>query len=1122
MLSTKTRLLEPAIPLSVLSESKAWLSILEKFLDGTPVPNGVAGAAVELIKVAENVTKFKEDCMSVAYLAYQITDGILEATKGVKAEDNPRLADDLNSFRKKLENITVQLKELSSRSVLARILRQDAMASAITKAKTELNNQIVVFNIRHGINMQVVMTSQYQLLKQQIENLESKISSPAMLSEQNPLFIATKLPPPPPYIFGRDQLIQEAIEMILSRAETTTPARVPIMGAGGIGKTTIARAIAYDHRICAHFKSHRYFVGCDTVLTAHALVQELTNILHDLTSTTSQESFQDLLQAISRMGPCLLILDNFETPWSISEQRVHLDTLLGHLNGLSNVSIVLTMRGKSRPTTVTWTSTSFASIPPLEVSAACDAFLAIADMKDTPETAVQDLVKTLDCVPLAITLMAKLAMVGGSVTELQRQWDRDPSSMMADEVEDRASNVEYSIQLSIQSPRLQQFPQALDLLKIISMLPNGVNRADLDSIAGDVKGLSRAIYILQEVSLIDQDHGDRLKVLSPIRAYVMSKLPPSQEASSQVYLFFWRLAEQYSEHVSETGDLSMIDPGTLHAELGNLNYLLTTALKEDEITKEIIQAAHDFTTLLYWTIPSNELLQILLDRDSWPCDLLLKAKCHQLYSDIATRAGNFAQASQSISIATDIFRTLDNLLGVAQCLQSLGDIAKLQGQQSAAKSLYLEALELFETADGKLGYAQTLQSLANMECANRNHSVAEDLYKDALYQFIALEDVIGSAQSLVGLGEVAQTKDEYELALEYFGKAREQFLQIGHMQGANHSLAGLAGAAAMQGRFKVAIPQFLEAQKQFQVIGDVMGEMQCSQALGDVARVQGRAVEAQVLLHKANIFFHHLGDMLASNQCLQALGDLAISEGDWKLAEDIIISAKSRFDEMQKKLESSQCVLSLGRLARKQGHFKVAQEFLSTALEQFQSIRERRGAAECMRQIGLIHLAQNNDKGAFNYLKQSLEQSKMLGVLVAVAECIEGISWVACKDPKRYEEATKLLQEAQAMYGEMDIEKKHERSVRVLIGLMLSVPVGMPTQLCAQTHGTLGENASNPFQQLSIDSTSAAQLEQDDIDFGADNCSSSFFYKPLRPVPGGEPGGQPISGGYLSTKHKYP
>ena len=115
--------------MAILSETKTWLTILDKFCNGTPIPSGVAGAAVELIRVVEvfpdlslfkletseltrfwfglgvlllqNVKKHQEDCFDIAELVYQITEGVLDATYGMKEDEmNGRLAEDLRIFER--------------------------------------------------------------------------------------------------------------------------------------------------------------------------------------------------------------------------------------------------------------------------------------------------------------------------------------------------------------------------------------------------------------------------------------------------------------------------------------------------------------------------------------------------------------------------------------------------------------------------------------------------------------------------------------------------------------------------------------------------------------------------------------------------------------------------------------------------------------------------------------------------------------------------------------------------------------------------------------------------------------------------------------------------------------
>jgi hypothetical protein len=180
------------------------------------------------------------------------------------------------------------------------------------------------------------------------------------------------------------------------------------------------------------------------------------------------------------------------------------------------------MRGAERPSKIKWTRPFLPALEPLSDDAALQIFADVAD-DDHDEASVKKLMALTGNLPLAVQLVANVASYEGCASTLLR-WSRENTGTIS-EGHCKTSNLDISIMLSLSSSRMT--PDALALLSVLSMLPDGLSDSELSNMELPIPNLHASKATLIRVSLAYKGGDGRLRVLVPIREYLRSAQPPT-------------------------------------------------------------------------------------------------------------------------------------------------------------------------------------------------------------------------------------------------------------------------------------------------------------------------------------------------------------------------------------------------------------------------------------------------------------------------------------------------------------------------------------------------------------------------------------------------------------------
>jgi len=397
----------------------------------------------------------------------------------------------------------------------------------------------------------------------------------------------------------RDSYFNQTAHLLLQ----PNSARLAFVGPNGAGKTAVATQLLHDPRIQKRFDRLLY-LSCEALPNTDAVIGNLAILLGVPPAAGIRQA---VIAELSKGKRTLLVLDDVDANWD-RDDRTERDTIpkfFGSHAMAHSLSLVVTTTGDYLPESVQWSNTNLTYLRRFSRESTTTLLEITAERRMTREEKdiATPLLDVFDGMPLAVTLFAQLMRLGHSVPKLIDRWNRDKVEHKT-KLSGVETGLETSMNLSISfllstSGGLE----AMQLLSMCSMLPDGLQAGVFDRIRPAFKSISRARDTLLAYAFVSIGAHGAVKAPVEIRNFIRKHHPAQPAQREALYSIYFDIASQLP---SDTKDDFMQRSAVAMPEMWNLRSLLIEVVAQP--SHEVVTAVIYFTDFWYqlW-IPMLEL-----------------------------------------------------------------------------------------------------------------------------------------------------------------------------------------------------------------------------------------------------------------------------------------------------------------------------------------------------------------------------------------------------------------------------------------------------------------------------------------------------------------------------------
>jgi tetratricopeptide (TPR) repeat protein len=736
-------------------------------------------------------------------------------------------------------------------------------------------------------------------------------------------------PPRPSIFFGREGLLHEVLGLLLGHERS----HVVLIGPGGIGKSSVAKAIVNDPVIEAKFKDRRFFVRFDDLLasqiTYNIFVECIARTLGVAVSASgSHQEFSNFL----RSGDILIVLDNAETflDCKATGEIPRINRAIAEFGDYPSVTILITSRIRKLPHDFVY---NLREVPPLDKGPAIESFTKVYRQNISHSLSILE--QILDAVayhPLSINLLAHAGEENQwSMEELLAHWDIQHTQLLCTGY-GKDDNLGKSVELSLSSPSVKALGDDVrGVLRIIAFFPQGVLREKVKELFPTVSGIEEIVNVLLKQSLLLCNNGF-VTMLAPIRLYLCDACP-QLDLLPAVREYYYRELRLDRSAVAAREDVNVESL---------IAYDLSSLSADDEL-EAAVSACEDFILALRTsTCRSTSLRPVIdgLDMSLSPTRKSLKLRCYAALCALANGQNDFANALPLGQLLYNLAVELGLKKIAIDTIQWIAECHRLLGQYGAAQAVLDQAIASpdWPTADERTRAHLVLTRAFIKQCNDipltgpgfaKMFDESRRLYEAAgdvraadlaiaagnLSSGLIASDWTSARSNLEASIATILKTDPGRPSLCYFfnylaavawveGKTDESRQSLNNAQ-RYFVLAGAPGAAQRalltqsmimlaEGNFEEAREHVRKVMKDATSLGQAASELQWLSGYisGSIELISGQLSEARRFFENTKQFAGTQGEFHVRAFCTRALGEIAFLEND-------LLRARAHFEDTQ-------------------------------------------------------------------------------------------------------------------------------------------------------------------------------------------------------------------------------